>query len=111
MNGLVAKMHFPPQLIMQGRFQDALKDLAGKRILVVGSARSVGLADWSALLPQAQVNVYAGSLPHSPESVQVQGTALAREFKPDTIIGIGSGSAIDLVKGILDSVPAEFIQL
>ncbi|MGX9935819.1 iron-containing alcohol dehydrogenase family protein [Advenella kashmirensis] len=111
MKNPLTKMHFPAQTILLGRFQDALKDIVGKRILVVGSSRSVALADWSVLFPQAEVTVFSGSLPHTPELVLNQSTVLAKAFKPDIIIGIGSGSAIDLVKGVLDSVPATFIAI
>ena len=111
MKNPVTKMHFPSQIILLGRFQDALKDIVGKRILVIGSSRSAALADWRALFPKAEVTVFPGSLPHTPELVLNQGTVLAKAFKPDMIIGIGSGSAIDLVKGVLDSVPATFIAI
>ncbi len=111
MSAPVIKMHFPPQLVIQGNFQRALQDTDAKRVLIVGSSRSASLADWNALFPHASVSVYAGSQPHSPESVLVEATALAKGFKPDVMIGIGSGSAIDLVKGILDTVSADFIAI
>lgn len=111
MKNLITKMHFPSQVILLGRFQDALKDVSDKRVLIVGSARSTALADWSTLFPQAEVAVFGGSLPHTPESVLNQSTAMAQAFKPDVMIGVGSGSAIDLVKGVLDSVPAKFIAI
>ena len=106
----VKKMHFPLQTVFAGDFQDAVKNLTGKRIFVIGSARSSALADWQALLPEAQVEVFAGSVPHSPQHVLEEATALAGRFTPDTYVAIRR-SAIDLAKAMVDSVPAEIVAI
>src|SRR5690606_21295725 len=101
------KMHFPSQVVIEGSFQSGVKILAGKRIMIIGSRRSCALADWQTLLPEAQLEVFDGSLPHSPEDVLDQATKLAQDFDPDTYVAIGSGSAIDLAKAVVDTVPAQ----
>jgi len=105
------KMYFPAQVIIEGDFQAAVKTLAGKRIIIIGSRRSCALADWQALLPGAQVRLFDGSLPHSPEDVLDRAVALAQRFEPDTYIAIGSGSAIDLAKAVVDTMPAEIVAI
>ncbi|MEO8847023.1 MAG: iron-containing alcohol dehydrogenase [Casimicrobiaceae bacterium] len=105
------KMHFPPQVLLQGDCEDQLKAIEGRRILVIGSVRSAALMHWTALFPDRSVAVFAGSLPHSPQAALAECLVAAREFKPDTLIAIGSGSAIDLGKAMLDSTPAELIAI
>lgn len=107
----VKKMHFPSQMIIEGDFQTSVKTLTGKRIIVIGSRRSCALANWQALLPEAQVEVFDGSLPHSPEDVLDKAAKFAQSFEADTYIAIGSGSAIDLAKAVVDTVPAEIVAI
>lgn len=112
MSPLPVKMHFPPQLVVRGKFQEALPSLAsGKRILVVGSTRSAYLADWPTLFPDAQVEVFDGSVPHSPQAVLDELLSVVRAHQPDTLVAIGSSSAIDLAKATLGSAPADFIAI
>ncbi|MBV6306100.1 iron-containing alcohol dehydrogenase [Candidimonas humi] len=105
------KMHFPPQLLLRGNCAELLNGLGGQRVLVIGSKRSAELFDWAGLFPGKEVAIFDGSLPHSPEAVLAQCSAIAHSFSPDTLIAIGSGSAIDLAKGVLDSISAEFIAI
>lgn len=111
MSRSLKKMHFPSQVIIAGDFQEAVKTLTGKRIFVIGSQRSCALANWQELLPDAQVEIFSGSLPHSPEHVLDEAVNRALDFGPDTHIAIGSGSAIDLAKAVVDTVPAEIIAI
>ncbi|TAL81924.1 MAG: iron-containing alcohol dehydrogenase [Candidimonas sp.] len=111
MSSTLTKTHFPPQVILQGKFQEALSSLAGNRVLVVGSSRSAGLADWPALFPKAEVEVFAESAPHSPQEVLDKLLTVAEVQRPDTLIAIGSSSAIDLAKAVFDSISPEFIAI
>ncbi|MBF6618208.1 MAG: iron-containing alcohol dehydrogenase [Candidimonas sp.] len=111
MSRSITKMHFPSQMIIAGDFRQAVQALPGKRILIIGSDRSCALANWQVLLPAAQVEVFNGSLPHSPEDVLIKATDLAESFDPDTYIAIGSGSAIDLAKAVVDAKPAEIVAI
>jgi maleylacetate reductase len=105
------KMRFPSQVLLLGHCTEALKAVEGRRILVVGSVRSARVVDWASLFTDRALCVFDGSLPHSPEATLTACVDLAREFSPDTLIAVGSGSAIDLAKAVLDSISAEFIAI
>jgi maleylacetate reductase len=103
------KMRFPPQVLLEGNCEDILKDIAARRILIIGSVRSAALVDWKTLFAGRDVETFRGSMPHTPEAGLAACLAVVRDFHPDTLIAIGSGSAVDLGKALLDSVSAELI--
>lgn len=105
------KMRFPSQVLIEGDFRCLIKNLEGKRILVIGSERSTALANWEALLPKAEVRIFSGSLPHSPIDVFEKALDIAIDFSPDTYIAIGSGSAIDLAKALSGEKAANIVAI
>lgn len=46
-------------------------------------------------------DAYVGAIPHVPVEAVVRGVAVARRARPDVIVAVGGGSAVDLAKGIV----------
>lgn len=111
MTQTINKMHFPSQMIVEGDIHHSIQSLTNQRLMIIGSKRSVALANWETLLPHAEVSVFSDSLPHSPETTLKAAAKLAKKFQPDAYIAIGSGSAIDLSKALVDLMPAEIIAI
>ena len=53
------------------------------------------------LMPEAETELFSQVQPDPPLGLVAQGVGLLQKWKPDTIIALGGGSAIDCAKGIL----------
>lgn len=81
-----------------------LKELGIKRLLVVtdpffmknGTAKAVGEAAGA-----EQVKIFDNIQPDPSVSLAAEGTAAVREFKPDTVVALGGGSAMDCAKAMV----------
>lgn len=99
------ELRFHGQAIVTGRGSvECLKDLPiGRAFIVTGGSSVVKngmLAKIQGLLAAkgCQTLVFSGVPKNPPVETVVEGIARMREFAPDTVIGIGGGSAIDACK-------------
>lgn len=102
------------QLILSGSYiytgensLEALKDLEYKKIMLITGGRSMEKNGWIKKIQtifqekKSEVLYYPG-IGMNPSIEEVtKGVAAADEFKPDCIVAIGGGSAMDAAKGIL----------
>jgi alcohol dehydrogenase class IV len=85
---------------------DALKDLEGKKAIVVvggGSMKRFGFLDKVVANLEAagmQVKLFEGVEPDPSVETVMKGAAAMREFEPDWIVAIGGGSPIDAAKAM-----------
>ncbi len=81
----------------------ALRELPIQRALLVTDPffAKNGTAARIAELCKGEVQVFSEVQPDPPLSLVARGVALLRDFKPDTLIALGGGSAIDCAKGML----------
>ena len=85
---------------------DALKDLEGKKAIVVvggGSMKRFGFLDRVVANLEAagmQVKLFEGVEPDPSVETVMKGAAAMREFEPDWIVAIGGGSPIDAAKAM-----------
>ncbi len=94
-----------PQIVFGEGALDALDELVGRRALVVTDATLVqlGLVDKvTARLSRAglEVRVFDGVEPDPSVETVRRGAALATEYGPDWIVGLGGGSCMDAAKAI-----------
>ena len=94
-----------PQIVFGEGALDALDELEGRRALIVTDAMLVklGLVDKvKAHLDTAGIEVHVFDQVEPDPSVQTvrRGAQVAQEVKPDWIIGLGGGSAMDAAKAI-----------
>ena len=94
-----------PRIVFGEGALDALDDLEGKRALVVTDTNLVkaGLVNRvKDHLDKAKVEVHVFDQVEPDPSVQtaLKGAKLARKLKPDWIVGLGGGSAMDAAKAI-----------
>jgi alcohol dehydrogenase len=88
-----------------GRLGEFARELGGTRALVVSDPGIVATGHTAAglaALGQAglETAVFSG-FGENPTTTQVEaGTAVAREFRPDVLVGLGGGSSMDCAKGI-----------
>ncbi|WP_114395564.1 1-propanol dehydrogenase PduQ [Oleisolibacter albus] len=85
---------------MYGRFGA----FAGKRVGIITDAFMVksGVVDRiRAKLPPCEVEVFSQVVPEPPLQDVVKGAGRMAEFRPDVLLAIGGGSAIDAAKAIL----------
>ena len=81
----------------------ALKELGCKRLLVVtdpyfmknGTAKAVGEASGA-----EAVKLFDKVCPDPSVELAAEGTAVVREFQPDTVVALGGGSAMDCAKAM-----------
>ncbi|MFI0370615.1 iron-containing alcohol dehydrogenase [Actinomadura sp. 1N219] len=93
------------QRILVGPLAELLDESApAGPVLVVGSRRSVGLADWAAL--GQRVEVFDGAAAHNPASVVAAAAERARSLAAATVVAVGGAAAIDLGKAVADRSPA-----
>lgn len=104
----MSTQHITAQRIEAGPAQASLTslDMAGP-ILVVGSARSVALVEWGQLAEP--VAVFEGSTRHNPFPVVESARERARTTQVKTVVAIGSASAIDLGKAIVEEHTAALV--
>ena len=81
----------------------ALRELPIQRALLVTDPffAENGTAARIAELCKGEVQVFSEVQPDPPLSLVARGVALLQDFKPDTLIALGGGSAIDCAKGML----------
>ena len=81
-----------------------LKEVEIKRLLVVtdpffmknGTAQRIGAAAGA-----EQVKIFDNIQPDPSVTLAAEGTAVVREFKPDTVVALGGGSAMDCAKAMV----------
>ena len=82
---------------------DALKELAGRRVLVVTDeflARSGLLEQVLARLEGCTVDTFTGVVPDPPLEVVARGVRRTEDFRPDALVAFGGGSAMDCAKAM-----------
>lgn len=101
------ELRFHGQAILTGRGAvEGLKDLPiGRAFIVTGGSSAVknGMLDKITGILAAkgcQTLVFSGIPKNPPVGKVVEGIARMREFNPDTVIGVGGGSAIDAAKAM-----------
>ena len=68
-------------------------------------------ARYAAAFPGAQVEIFSDVAPDPPLSLVAQGVARLQALRPDTLLALGGGSAIDCAKGIaaLGGLPVRLV--
>lgn len=108
----ISQMRTPAQRIHVGPIGEVLRELEVESpALVLGSRRSVGAVDWSALAQRAQLSFFTRSVPHNPQEVVDEAVRIAAGLAPRTIIAVGSASAIDLGKAVVEHTPAKMVAI
>jgi alcohol dehydrogenase class IV len=96
------EFHFGPRLICGAGSSAAIADhVVGQRILLITDAavRGLGLCDPALQSLHARTVAIFDAVEPDPSVAMVEAAcALARDFKPDAIIGIGGGSPMDVAK-------------
>ena len=87
------------------RLGELARELGGTRVLVVSDPGVVRAghtaAGLEALASSGIATAVFDQFGENPTTAQVDaGTAVAREFRPDLIVGLGGGSSMDCAKGI-----------
>jgi len=88
-----------------GHLGELARELGGTRALVVSDPGIVAAGHTAAGLAALEragleTAVFSG-FGENPTTTQVEaGTAVAREFRPDVLVGLGGGSSMDCAKGI-----------
>jgi len=89
------------QRIFFGPRYEALDALAPQGpMFVVGSERSVALLDSALLGRHGAIERFGGARPHNPQEVVDAAREIADRLHPQTVVAIGSSSAIDLGKAV-----------
>ena len=91
------KLHFGPDAL------GALKELAGRRVLVVTDSflASSGLLDRvSTHLPGSPVTVFDQVVPDPSVELVAHGVQMFREVQPEVVVAFGGGSPMDCAKAI-----------
>ena len=102
----MARFTLPRDLYHGKGALDALKDLDGKRVIVVvggGSMKRFGFLDKvEANLKAAgmEVSLFEGVEPDPSVETVMKGAEAMRQFQPDWIVAIGGGSPIDAAKAM-----------
>lgn len=84
---------------------DQLKELNGSRVFVITDpfmVKSGAIEKITSRIISKEVEVFSDIVPDPPIELIVSGIAEITKFKPDTIIALGGGSAIDAAKAIMD---------
>lgn len=92
----------------------ALAGLHAERVLLVTDpyfAENGTAARYAAAFPGAQVEQFSDVAPDPPLSLVAQGVARLQALRPDTVLALGGGSAIDCAKGIaaLGGLPVRLV--
>ena len=92
----------------------ALAGLHAERVLLVTDpyfAENGTAARYAAAFPGAQVEIFSDVAPDPPLSLVAQGVARLQALRPDTLLALGGGSAIDCAKGIaaLGGLPVRLV--
>lgn len=81
----------------------ALESMECKRLLLVADpyfAKNGTAQKVAALAKGAQTKIFDKVTPDPSVELAAEGTALVREFRPDTIVALGGGSAMDCAKAM-----------
>ena len=94
----------------------ALKNLCGKRLLVVSDPffEKNGEAQRIAALSGAlETKIYSGVTPDPTTEQVARATAVMRDFEPDTVAALGGGSAMDCAKAMVyfAGLPVTFVAI
>lgn len=92
----------------------ALAGLHAERVLLVTDpyfAENGTAARYAAAFPGAQVEQFSDVTPDPPLSLVARGVARLQALRPDTVLALGGGSAIDCAKGIaaLGGLPVRLV--
>ena len=92
----------------------ALAGLHAERVLLVTDpyfAENGTATRYAAAFPGAQVEQFSDVAPDPPLSLVAQGVARLQALRPDTVLALGGGSAIDCAKGIaaLGGLPVRLV--
>ena len=92
----------------------ALAGLHAERVLLVTDpyfAENGTAARYAAAFPGAQVEIFSDVALDPPLSLVAQGVARLQALRPDTLLALGGGSAIDCAKGIaaLGGLPVRLV--
>ncbi len=79
---------------------------AGRRVLVVASARAFRAAGVEGLLAGTEVALFSGFTPNPRLDDVVAGCRLRDQWRPEVIVGVGGGSALDMAK-LVRLLPAD----
>ena len=103
-------MH-PPDVTHAAGSVSALPQLvgAGRRVLVVASARSFHATGAEGLLAGHDVALFRDFTPNPALSDVVAGCRMRDGWRPEVIVGIGGGSALDVAK-LVRQLPADLDQ-
>ncbi|QFZ19547.1 phosphonoacetaldehyde reductase [Saccharothrix syringae] len=85
---------------------DVVRDAGARRLLVVGSERAVRAAGVPAAVRGLDVEWFSGVRPNPVLEGVLAGSAVHRRVKPDLVVAVGGGSAIDTAK-LVRSLPPE----
>ena len=83
----------------------ALEELAGGRVMVVTDdflAKSGLLDKVKSRLPGCTVETFTGVVPDPPLEVVARGARALADFKPQTVVAFGGGSALDCAKAMVE---------
>ena len=103
------ELHLGPRLVVGpgtlSQLGGLVRELGGSRVLLVSDRGVIGAGHVEAaveVLEEAGVaSLVFSDFNENPSSHEVDaGTAVAREFRPDLLIGLGGGSSMDCAKGI-----------
>ena len=87
------------------RILDYLKEINGKRVFVVTDpfmVKSGTIDKITSRLEGKEYMVFSEIVPDPPIELVVNGISEIGKFKPDTVVALGGGSAIDAAKAIMD---------
>lgn len=95
--------HCPTKIYFGEGALGVLSEYHVKRILLVTDpffVKSGTVADLKAYVPEAEVRVFDKVVPDPSLALAAEGAAVCETFRPDMLLALGGGSAMDCAKGI-----------
>lgn len=111
--------YFPLERVVFGKSADvAIRDemdrMGAQRAFVLSSRHLSTQTDTierlRASIGDRLVGVFDEGAPHTPRAVVLRAAAMAREVRPDVLVSIGGGSAIDLAKMVQIALAEDVLQ-